>query len=814
MAPLTQVSHQHDNLLRERQLDRPIVSSTPELSIARLCANCSGAMLYDDCDGFKEKLVDNEPPRLRFPIGSYHGGYQKIWTDSMPGLPQIGKSALQGCDFCMFLHNSILSRDVDDVLIHCIGKKQAELDTRSVSVSVAYCWSSGSPDIYRDIYSEDPMGEGGCYKETSSGHGLNQEYAPNEVKNDRDSPEEEAPLGNGHDLFGTNTNMKEDGQLEGLLIRLDVQATDKYIPPFYLCCYATQVPGAEATGNWLGLALPSSQDYSKPHRVDWMRRAIRKCEMHNHELIDSNFAPERLIDVQSPIPRLLLRGKYQTLHNNSPVPIYTALSYCWGPLEEARSQLITTKENFEKRQKGIEYHEMTQVLKDAIFVTRALGIPYLWIDALCIIQGDTDDWERQSVDMSKIYGNAKVTICAASSMSCEESFLRQRGSRVRMPFHSTLRPSITGSFDVQFKYTRRAAYIPRLFSHRGVSVFDLDLSFANWAGRGWVFQEGFSSRCKLIFGNSFIHVICDHESQKMGKSLTDGPWASCLYTTLNGDSNDLYLSWRRVLRQYARFNIHSFTNRKDLLPALSGIAQCFHQRLQDDFLAGFWKKDLLRSLLWFVHYFDGDYAPYESEFLPSHDSYTVPSWSILGRGYSQGSWEYDWRLESIRPATQLLYATTDLKSGNPFGIITGGKLTIRSKILDFSRLDKDAISVTTEDRFGSYYPYQLLYNIEVVGRFSLDFRYTNLIQEKDYYSKKESEAILEHIGSLKWVLLGKGCWEYGFGDGAFGLILRQVPGSKGLYHRVGVFSPPWGLAVPYGLSMFKLLGKTQTVVVI
>ncbi|KAI0882598.1 heterokaryon incompatibility protein-domain-containing protein [Annulohypoxylon maeteangense] len=735
----------------------------------------------------------------------------------MPSLPQIEKSALRGCDFCVFLHNSILSRDTDNMLVHCIGKKLTELDTRSASISVAYCWSSESPDIYRDIHCKDLIEKGACSRQdiSSTHDNLNEEYSPNEDEDNGNMLDEGNSSDEEHDLLETDSKMKEDGQLEGLIVRLDVQATDKYIPPIYLCCYATQTPGSDATGNWLGLALPSSQNYSEPHRVDWMRRALQKCETHSHKLTDDNFIPERLIDVQSPRPRLVLRRKYQTLHSISPVPAYAALSYCWGPPEDARSQLTTTNETFEMRQKGIEDHEMTQVLKDAIFTTRALGIRYLWVDALCIKQGDTDDWVRQSVDMSKIYGNAKVTLCAASSMSCQESFLRQRGSRIRMPFHSTLRPGITGSFDIQFKYVRRDTYTPRLFSHRGVSVFDLDLSFANWAGRGWVFQERFCSRSKLIFGNSFIHFLCDTETHKMGKSLIDGPWVVSLSTIINGNPNELYSAWRyRVLRRYARFNIHSFSNHTDLLPALSGLAQCFHQRLQDDFLAGFWKRDLLRSLLWFVRYSDGGYPPHETEFLPSHDSYIVPSWSILGRGYSQGNWEYDWRLESIRPATQLLHAITDLKSGNPFGAITGGKLTIRGRVLDFACLDKDAISVTHEGCVETYYPYQLLYNIEVVGRFTLDFRYTKLIQDRDCCGKTESEAILEHIGSLKWVLLGRGCWEHGLGDGAFGLILRQVPNSKGLFQRVGVFSPPWALSIPYGLSMFKILGKTQTVVVI
>ncbi|KAI1444335.1 heterokaryon incompatibility protein-domain-containing protein [Annulohypoxylon stygium] len=817
--------YQHESL-RQKGVDESSVPSAPELKIAKLCANCSGAMLQDDRDGFGQRIVDNELPRLLFPVKSYHSTYRSIWEDTMPSLPQIEKSSLQGCDFCSFLRTSILSRDTNDVLVKAVGVGLADLDTRNVSISVAYCWSNGSPDRYRDIHNGRPI-----RKNTFSNQGIfsyrdnTDEQLPSDFDKDILNHEENiddetiawgSPSAEDHHSINAQTDAKaDDGQLEGLIIRLIVETTDKYIPPMYFCCYVTQAPRGDDVGNWLGLALPSSQNYSEPHRLDWMRQTLRKCEAHNHQPIAANFAPERLIDVSPPNPKLVLRGEYHISQTNSYVPTYAVLSYCWGPPDDAKSQLTTTNETFEKRRQGIECHEMTQVLKDAIFMTRELGIPYLWIDALCIKQGDMDDWERQSVDMSKIYGNAKVTLCAASSMSCQESFLRQRGARVRIPFHSILRPTITGSFDVQFKYVLRASNGPKIFTRRGMDAFDFDLMAANWAGRGWVFQERVSSRSKILFGNSFIHFICDNGSERMSKSFIDSPCFKSLSTILNEDTNGLYHAWRSiVLQRYARFNSSSFTNHTDLLPALSGLAQCFHQWLQDDFLAGFWRKDLLRSLLWFVRYYvDGGFPPHESEFLPSSNSYAVPSWSILGRGYSQGSWKYDWRLKNVRPATQLLYATTDLESGNPFGAITGGRLTIRGKILDFAHLDKNAISIINEGCIESYYPYELRYNIEAIGRFILDFRYTKLIHDKSCYGKNEGEAILKNIESLKWILLGR-VWEQGLGEGAFGLILRQVPNLKGVYHRVGVFSPPWGLSIPYGLSMFKKLGKTRTVVII
>lgn len=55
---------------------------------------------------------------------------------------------------------------------------------------------------------------------------------------------------------------------------------------------------------------------------------------------------------------------------------------------------------------------------------RNLGIRYLWIDSMCIIQQeagkfiqlDKDDWERESVTMFGVYKNSYVTLAALSGL--------------------------------------------------------------------------------------------------------------------------------------------------------------------------------------------------------------------------------------------------------------------------------------------------------------------------------------------------------------------------------------------------------------
>lgn len=71
--------------------------------------------------------------------------------------------------------------------------------------------------------------------------------------------------------------------------------------------------------------------------------------------------------------------------------------------------------NIEERIDGIDFEAMPRTFQDAVTVTRNLGLRYIWIDSLCIIQDDRSDWLTQSLKMGTIYRNAKITIAATGA---------------------------------------------------------------------------------------------------------------------------------------------------------------------------------------------------------------------------------------------------------------------------------------------------------------------------------------------------------------------------------------------------------------
>ncbi|KAJ6014991.1 extracellular lipase [Penicillium herquei] len=110
---------------------------------------------------------------------------------------------------------------------------------------------------------------------------------------------------------------------------------------------------------------------------------------------------------------------------------YTTLSYCWGGYTEFK----TTKSNYHDRLEGIRFADLPKTYADAVRITRSLGVRYLWIDALCIIQGDSKDWLHEAGCMSDIFWNTTCRIAANDGKDPTKGFFPPKGTpaSIKMP---------------------------------------------------------------------------------------------------------------------------------------------------------------------------------------------------------------------------------------------------------------------------------------------------------------------------------------------------------------------------------------------
>jgi hypothetical protein len=65
--------------------------------------------------------------------------------------------------------------------------------------------------------------------------------------------------------------------------------------------------------------------------------------------------------------------------------------------------------------------------RDAVVFCRRVGVRYLWIDSLCILQDSRADWEAEAAVMGRVYGHALCMLAATCSAD------GAGGCRVRHP---------------------------------------------------------------------------------------------------------------------------------------------------------------------------------------------------------------------------------------------------------------------------------------------------------------------------------------------------------------------------------------------
>jgi hypothetical protein len=108
----------------------------------------------------------------------------------------------------------------------------------------------------------------------------------------------------------------------------------------------------------------------------------------------------------------------------SPTVSYAALSYCWGE----NATFMTVKGTLEDFKKDIPMDKLPQTIKDAFCLTRELGLDYIWVDAICIVQKDASEWEGESQKMGHIYSNAKIVLAATRSGNVHEGMFTRRST--------------------------------------------------------------------------------------------------------------------------------------------------------------------------------------------------------------------------------------------------------------------------------------------------------------------------------------------------------------------------------------------------
>lgn len=272
---------------------------------------------------------------------------------------------------------------------------------------------------------------------------------------------------------------------------------------------------------------------------------------------------------------------------------YAALSYCWG----GNATFMTDDSTLEQFKNEILVEKLPQTLRDAFELTRSIGLGYLWVDAICIVQGNKQEWEEESQKMGHIYANAKVVFSATSSAKVEEGMFKRRSS---MSLSEDI-PETGCGMRARRNLNHEIITSCRTKSNQWWEKH-IEKTFP-LLSRGWAFQERMLATRIVHFTPSELVWECQQirrcECQIVESDLYPvmNKMSSALRVCLEqpNDKRGMRQMWREIVNSYS---VRKLTRIEDKLPALSGIAALFKEISGDIYAAGLWTRALPFDLLW------------------------------------------------------------------------------------------------------------------------------------------------------------------------------------------------------------------------
>jgi hypothetical protein len=257
----------------------------------------------------------------------------------------------------------------------------------------------------------------------------------------------------------------------------------------------------------LGIASAWLQQCAAKHHN--CRRLLTGIDLHDDtESVD---LPTRLVQIEDETTARIVPTEGQSGR-------YVALSYVWGSKPVAK----LTKQNFPNFQEEISTPELPRTLADAIKVTKRLGVSHIWIDSLCIVQDDPEDWEREASRMADIYQNALVTMVPLGDRDSLEDIV-ESPSEIRIPSvlalpentSEDLLEELPDGLEADVSEQRGDAVevlgTPFVSAQRREVVqigLDQEMQHSRWMKRAWTFQERALSRRILFFGRHQLYWEC------------------------------------------------------------------------------------------------------------------------------------------------------------------------------------------------------------------------------------------------------------------------------------------------------------------
>jgi heterokaryon incompatibility protein (HET) len=335
--------------------------------------------------------------------------------------------------------------------------------------------------------------------------------------------------------------------------------------------------------------------------------------------------------------------------------LYATLSHCWGNVRHSR----LLEANLKTYERGIVTADLPLTFREAVEVCQTLGVVYLWIDSLCIIQDSDADWNEEAPRMADIYSNALLTIAATASVDDEGGLFRSPNPQEAMPLLVTAHSGSDHQTSYHLHYE---------------DDFQENVDAAPLNRRAWVLQERYLAARTVHFAENQIYWQCPSafmsasDNTNLLVNYGDNYNFNSIESSTGNFTFSILENWDVIIEAYSQCKL---TRPSDKLVAMSGLARRAYELLRctpRDYLGGLWRQGLPANLLWSA--VDG----------VKSDSYRAPSWcwaSLDGQIHCADL------SSGPTPMVEVLNASVH-PVGDPFSAVDSGSLLLRGRLCNIT----------------------------------------------------------------------------------------------------------------------------------
>lgn len=274
-----------------------------------------------------------------------------------------------------------------------------------------------------------------------------------------------------------------------------------------------------------------------------------------------------------------------------------------------RNLILYSKKTYAHQNGGISDESqdiLAKSIMDAVALVEMLGEKYLWVDALCIMQDESEDKQQQIGKMDVIYSCALLTIVSAAGPDANA------GLPGALPGSRSV-PQFTGSFNGVNMITSQCPFSCALTGR------------CIWETRGWTYQEKILSKRLLIFTRHQVYYHCNGATWCEDTILENNDSTIDVVMIESPDEircrkPSLELSaFRRYLKLVNGYFYRNLTYEGDALNAFAGLLKSLSAEFGDTHIWGLPKSVFDKAMLWRT-----------MNHFPDRRNLSFPSWSWAG----------------------------------------------------------------------------------------------------------------------------------------------------------------------------------------